>query len=133
MLYRHFRKEHYYCHFCDTDGHEEYYKDYAQLRMHFLKSHYLCELDDCSANAAQTHEYVVFRSELDFQAHKKQKHAKSKSDARAYGKLNIEFNMANSARDRQQHKRRGGGGGGGASAASAASADYDESNYRGNY
>lgn len=95
--------------------------------MHFLKCHFLCELDSCSANAAQTHEYVVFRSELDFQAHKKQKHAKSKSDARAFGKLNIEFNMANSARDRQQHqqKRRAGG------ATASASQDSDESNYRG--
>ena len=75
-LYKHYRKEHFFCHLCDHDGHEEYYSDYSQLRQHFLKTHYLCELDDCSKNAAQTHEYVVFRSELDFQAHKKQKHAK---------------------------------------------------------
>jgi hypothetical protein len=113
-IYRHYRKEHYYCHFCDNDGHEEYYKDYAQLRVHFLKSHYLCELDSCSANAAQTHEYVVFRSELDFLAHKKQKHAKSKSDMKSFGKINIEFNVSNPHRDKKT-QRRGGGGGGGSS------------------
>lgn len=110
-LYRHCRREHYYCHFCDTDGHEEYYKDYPQLRSHFLKSHYLCELDGCSANAAETHEYVVFRSDLDFQAHKKQKHAKSKSDAKNLSKLNLEFNYGNSQnRERysaQNRNRRG--------------------------
>ena len=71
-LYRHFRRDHYYCHFCDSDGNEEYYNDYAELRSHFLKAHYLCELDTCSQNAAQTHEYVVFRNDLDLQAHKKQ-------------------------------------------------------------
>ncbi|CAF0903493.1 unnamed protein product [Brachionus calyciflorus] len=108
-IYRHFRRDHYFCHFCDTDGIEEYYKDYNQLRTHFLKSHYLCELDSCSANAAQTHEYVVFRTELDFQAHKKQKHAKTKSEQKNYGRLNIEFSLTNSARDRyrrQANRRR---------------------------
>ncbi|RNA14127.1 zinc finger protein 598-like [Brachionus plicatilis] len=105
-LYRHFRKDHYYCHFCDSDGIEEYYKDYNQLRQHFLKAHYLCELDTCSFNAAQTHEYVVFRSDLDFQAHKRQQHAKTKLEQKNLGKLNIEFNLTNSARDR--HKRQHG-------------------------
>lgn len=95
--------------------------------MHFLKRHYLCELDGCSANAAQTHEYVVFRTELDFLAHKKQKHAKNKSDARALGKLNIEFNFSDSGRDRQQRRRGGGrGGGGGGGADLASSYDLDE-------
>jgi len=72
----------------------QYYADYAQLRAHFLKLHFLCELDDCSKSAATTHEYVVFRNDLDLQAHKKQTHAKSKSEAKTYGKLNIEFNMS---------------------------------------
>ena len=99
-LYRHFRKDHYFCHFCDSDGIEEYYKDYNQLRQHFLNKHFLCELENCSANASQTHEYVVFRTELDLQAHKKQKHAKTKLEQKNLGKLNIEFNLTNSARDK---------------------------------
>lgn len=80
-----------------------------------MKHHFLCELDDCSKNSAETHEYVVFRSELDFQAHKKQKHAKSKSDSKNFAKLNIEFNVSNDRdrdRDRNRHgnasNRRGG-------------------------
>ena len=100
-LYKHYRKEHFFCNFCDHDGHEEYYNDYGQLRQHFLKAHFLCELDDCSKNAAVTHEYVVFRSELDFQAHKKQKHAKTKTDSKNFAKLNIEFNVSRD-RDREQ-------------------------------
>ena len=75
----------------DKDGIEEYYRDYAQLRTHFLRRHYLCELDECSANAAHTHEYVVFRTELDFQAHKRSKHAKSKIEQKQMSKINIEF------------------------------------------
>jgi len=50
-------------------------------------------MDKCSYNAAETHEYVVFRNELDLQAHKKQIHAKNKSDLKNYGKINIEFNV----------------------------------------
>lgn len=99
-LYRHFRKDHYFCHFCDSDGIEEYYKDYNQLRQHFLNKHFLCELENCSANASQTHEYVVFRTELDLQAHKKQQHAKTRLEQKNLGKLNIEFNLTNSARDK---------------------------------
>ena len=106
-LYRHYRKEHYYCHFCDSDGQEEYYSNYEELRKHFLKFHHLCEIDGCSANAAQTHEYVVFRTEIDFQAHKREKHAKSSKDAKALSKLNIEFSINDSGR-----VRAGGGGGG---------------------
>lgn len=99
-LYRHFRKDHYYCHFCDSDGIEEYYKDYNQLRQHFLKKHYLCEMGNCSANASETHEYVVFRTDLDLQVHIKQNHAKTKLEQKNLGKLNIEINLTNSPRDR---------------------------------
>jgi hypothetical protein len=86
----------------------------------------LCELDDCSINAAVTHEYVVFRSELDFQAHKKQKHAKSKSEAKSLGKLNIEFTINDPKREKLRRNYRGVGrssyerGNGGALAAAAA-------------
>ena len=79
----------------------KYYKDYSELRAHFLATHYLCEMDRCSYNAAVTHEYVVFRNELDLQAHKKQIHAKNKIDLKNYGKINIEFNV---------RERDGGGG-----------------------
>jgi hypothetical protein len=90
--------------FKDTDGHEEYYANYSELRQHFLRSHFLCEIDGCSKNGAETHEYVVFRTELDFQAHKKQKHAKNKGESKSFGKLNIEFNVRES--DNMQRFRR---------------------------
>ena len=120
-LYRHCRKEHYYCHFCDSDGHEEYYKRWDQLRAHFLKFHYMCEQDGCSAPAAASaantaHEYVVFRTELDLQAHKRTKHAKSKSDAKSLARIHVDFNVRRES-DNLMRARRGGanGGGGGSS------------------
>ena len=101
-LYRHLRKDHFYCHFCDADGHEEYYESYLELRKHFKTSHYLCEIDDCGlkGEAADAREYAVFRSEIDFNAHKKLKHAKTKSEAKNFGKINVEFNFSNPIRDR---------------------------------
>ena len=80
-LYRHLRKDHFYCHFCDADGHEEYYENCVELRKHFKISHYLCEIDECASNN-DTREYSVFRTEIDFNAHKKLKHAKTKSEAK---------------------------------------------------
>jgi len=107
-LYRHLRKDHFYCHFCDADGHEEYYENCVELRKHFKISHYLCEIDDCGSNN-DTREYSVFRTEIDFNAHKKLKHAKTKSEAKNYGKINIEFNISNPIRDRIRDSQRGGG------------------------
>jgi hypothetical protein len=69
----------------------------------------LCELENCSQNAAVTHEYVVFRSELDFQAHKRKKHAKTKNDLKAFSRINIEFNTVQNSGSSGS----GGGGGGG--------------------
>ena len=107
-LYRHLRKDHFYCHFCDADGHEEYYENCLELRKHFKISHYLCEIDDFASNN-DTLEYSVFRTEIDFNAHKKLKHAKTKSEAKNYGKINIEFNISNPIRDRIRDSQRGGG------------------------
>lgn len=106
-LYRHFRRDHYYCHFCDADGYEEYYPDYSKLRNHFLKYHFLCELDQCAPkNIHETREYVVFRNEIDLQAHLKEKHARSKNDLKSLSKINIEFNYG-APRDRTRGAGRG--------------------------
>ena len=98
-LYRHLRKDHFFCNFCDADGHEKFYADCVELKKHFKASHYLCEIDECATNI-DSREYSVFRSEIDYNAHKKTKHAKSKSEAKNFGKINIEFNISNPIRDR---------------------------------
>jgi hypothetical protein len=99
-------------------------------------------MDKCSYNAAETHEYVVFRNELDLQAHKKQIHAKNKSDLKNYGKINIEFNVrpnnnntnasnsnnrSNNYNNQRKNKVKQSGGGGAAAAAVVASESQSSS------
>jgi hypothetical protein len=105
-LYRHLRIDHCYCNFCDADGHEEYYENYIKLREHLRKDHFLCEIDDCGHKDG-SREYSAFRSEIDFNAHKKLRHAKTKSEAKNFGKINIEFNVSNPTRDRIRDRERG--------------------------
>lgn len=34
-LYKHLRKDHYFCHFCDADGAQFFFSEYSDLRSHF--------------------------------------------------------------------------------------------------
>lgn len=60
-LFRHLRRDHLYCHFCDADGKHEYYNSYDDLRNHFLEEHYLCEEGECKNEKFTS----VFRSDID--------------------------------------------------------------------
>lgn len=60
-LYRHLRRDHCYCHFCDADGKHQYYNTLRDLRKHYLDEHYVCEEGECI-----TERYTsVFRSDID--------------------------------------------------------------------
>lgn len=60
-LFRHLRRDHLFCHFCDADGLHQYYPTYESLRQHFQNEHFLCEEGEC------VHEKFtsVFRSDID--------------------------------------------------------------------
>lgn len=60
-LFRHLRRDHLYCHFCDADGKHEYYNSYEDLRNHFLEEHYLCEEGECKNEKFTS----VFRTDID--------------------------------------------------------------------
>lgn len=60
-LYKHLRKDHYFCHFCDADGLNHYYNTYDDLRIHFRKEHFLCEEEGCKEEKFTS----VFRSDID--------------------------------------------------------------------
>lgn len=64
-LFRHLRREHLYCHFCDADGKHQYYNSYDDLRTHFLEEHYLCEEGDCKNEQFTS----VFRTEIDLKGY----------------------------------------------------------------
>ncbi|XP_050542094.1 E3 ubiquitin-protein ligase ZNF598 [Daktulosphaira vitifoliae] len=90
-LYKHLRKEHFYCHFCDADGIQDYYMTYAWLRKHYYDKHFLCEEGNC-VNEQFT---SVFRTAIDLQAHKAQAHSKElgKHGSKEARTLKIEFNL----------------------------------------
>lgn len=60
-LFRHLRRDHLFCHFCDADGKHLYYSSYDDLRNHFLEEHYLCEEGDCKNEKFTS----VFRTDID--------------------------------------------------------------------
>lgn len=85
-LYKHLRKEHFYCHFCDADGIQDYYmyvlivniihsslfvmfitflllRTYEWLRKHYYDKHYLCEEGNCINEQFTS----VFRTSIDLQ------------------------------------------------------------------
>lgn len=105
-LFRHLRREHYFCHFCDADGKHQYYEDYNYLRVHFRKEHYLCEEGDCA-----NEQFIgAFRSEIDLKAHIAVHHSKNKSKAevRQARMLEFEFTYAHHNRPSGSSSPRGG-------------------------
>ncbi|XP_054890920.1 E3 ubiquitin-protein ligase ZNF598 isoform X2 [Poeciliopsis prolifica] len=98
-LLKHLRRDHYFCHFCDADGSQEYYSDYRYLSEHFRESHYLCEEGRC-ATEQFTH---AFRSEIDYKAHKAAAHSKNRAEARQNRHIDLQFNYA----PRQQRRNDG--------------------------
>ncbi|XP_019962097.2 E3 ubiquitin-protein ligase ZNF598 [Paralichthys olivaceus] len=98
-LLKHLRRDHYFCHFCDADGSQEYYSDYQYLSEHFRVSHYLCEEGRC-ASEQFTH---AFRTEIDYKAHKAAAHSKNRAEARQNRHIDLQFNYA----PRQQRRNEG--------------------------
>ncbi|XP_009069245.1 PREDICTED: zinc finger protein 598, partial [Acanthisitta chloris] len=95
-LLKHLRRDHYFCHFCDSDGAQEYYSDYEYLREHFREKHFLCEEGRCSTEQF-TH---AFRTEIDYKAHKTACHSKSRAEARQNRHIDLQFTYA------PRHQRR---------------------------
>ena len=100
-LHKHLRKDHFWCHFCERDGSQDYYPDYKHLREHFCDFHFLCEEDDC------IHEQFtsVFRTKVDFQAHRAAKHSGklSKAQARQARQLDVDITFAPRPRPQTNH------------------------------
>nr|CAD7588223.1 unnamed protein product [Timema genevievae] len=105
-LYRHLRRDHLFCHFCDADGFHRYYSSYDFLRDHFQSEHYLCEEGDCLEEKFT----CVFRSEIDLKAHRASVHGRmiGKAATKQARTLELEFTLA-PRRDRMEAGRRGGG------------------------
>lgn len=100
-LYRHLRRDHLFCHFCDADGLHQYYSSYDFLRDHFRSEHYLCEEGDCF-NEKFT---AVFRSEIDLKAHKASTHGKELGKAGLKQARTLKLELTLTPRPRPLHTR----------------------------
>lgn len=91
-LYRHLRRDHLYCHYCDADGLHQYYSSYDYLREHFRHEHYLCEEGSCAEEKFTS----VFRTNIDLKAHKATIHGRQmgKAAAKQARTLELEFTLA---------------------------------------
>ncbi|CAM9647968.1 unnamed protein product [Lampetra fluviatilis] len=86
-LLKHLRRDHFYCHFCDAEGTNEYYSDYNFLREHFRAEHFLCEEGPC-----QGQEFVnAFRTDIDLRAHRASVHSRNRAEARQTRQLELQF------------------------------------------
>lgn len=90
-LFRHLRKEHYFCHFCDLDGSNQFYEDYPSLRDHFQQKHFVCDEGSC----ADEQFTGVFRTEIDLKVHQAKQHSASmgKMAAKQARTLELEFSL----------------------------------------
>ncbi|XP_075420599.1 E3 ubiquitin-protein ligase ZNF598 isoform X2 [Tenrec ecaudatus] len=98
-LLKHLRRDHYFCHFCDADGAQDYYSDYTYLREHFREKHFLCEEGRCNLEQF-TH---AFRTEIDLKAHRTACHSRSRAEARQNRHIDLQFSFT------PRHPRRGDG------------------------
>ncbi|XP_068147878.1 LOW QUALITY PROTEIN: E3 ubiquitin-protein ligase ZNF598 [Drosophila tropicalis] len=95
-LFRHLRREHYFCHFCDADGCNEFYNKYSDLADHFRSEHFLCEEGKCA-----TEQFVgAFRNEIEYKAHVANIHGKSlnKMQAKQTRTLQLEITLGRRGR-----------------------------------
>nr|SVE73398.1 EOG090X01BP [Daphnia atkinsoni] len=103
-LFRHLRRDHYFCHFCDADGLNQYYCNYEDLRKHFRDAHFLCEEGECKEEKFTR----VFRTEIDIRAHKAQTHSHSlgKAAIKQARTLELEFTLAPRSSESKGRTRR---------------------------
>lgn len=133
-LFRHLRREHYFCHFCDADGSNQFYEDYPSLRDHFHREHFVCDEGECLNEQFTS----VFRTDIDLKVHQAKQHSASmgKLAAKQARTLELEFSLVPRNRAGNgpgggsggDHQRGGGGGNGRNGGGGAGSSSRDHHN-----
>ncbi|PIO58984.1 hypothetical protein TELCIR_19565, partial [Teladorsagia circumcincta] len=82
--YRHLRKEHFFCQFCETEGKHlnVFFGGHAELLEHYKEKHYLCDFEECRAMG------IAFSNQMDLNLHKSKEH----SGRRAPVAIDFQFN-----------------------------------------
>ena len=104
-LHLHLRMDHFWCHFCEGEGKQDYYMDCHSLKKHFRRDHFLCEEGSCRQEMLTS----AFKNEIDLKAHQASMHSKSKAEAKLMRALPVEFSITGYHFDNPvpQTKRRG--------------------------
>ncbi|KAL3272937.1 hypothetical protein HHI36_014395 [Cryptolaemus montrouzieri] len=102
-LFRHLRKTHLFCHFCDADGRHLYYKSIEDLQKHFRDEHFLCEEGDCRSIPMAS----AFRTEIDLKAHIAAIHGRNlgKNASKQVRTLELAFTLAPRNNSRKNQDR----------------------------
>ncbi|KAJ1370544.1 hypothetical protein KIN20_032285 [Parelaphostrongylus tenuis] len=94
--YRHLRKEHFFCQFCESDGKQNtFFGDRDGLMGHYKAMHFVCEVEECRAMG------IAFSSQIDLNLHKSSEH----STRRTALALDFQYNdrqLAGSSRSRRE-------------------------------
>ncbi|RCN40589.1 zinc finger, C2H2 type [Ancylostoma caninum] len=95
--YRHLRKEHFFCGFCESEGKHMnvFFKDHGELVAHYKEQHFLCEFEECKAMG------IAFSNQMDLNLHKSKEH----SNRRAAVGLDFQFSdrqLAGPSRTRRE-------------------------------
>ncbi|XP_044759445.1 E3 ubiquitin-protein ligase ZNF598 [Coccinella septempunctata] len=101
-LYRHMRRIHLFCHFCDADGRHLYYKNIPDLQKHFKEEHYFCEEGECKIVPLAS----AYRTEIDLKAHIAAFHGRhlGKTASKQVRTLELAFTLApRSSSSRKNH------------------------------
>lgn len=104
-LFRHLRRDHFFCHFCDADGVQVYYENYPGLQEHFRLDHFLCEEGPCKNEQFTS----AFRTEIDLKAHVVERHSGglTKAAARQNRTVDLDFSYSRPSARTQVNRRRG--------------------------
>ena len=92
ILFFHLKDNHFWCHICEADGKQDYYANYSELHKHFKEAHYMCEEGQCRYEKLST----VFRTKLDFQAHKAKVHTTglTKAETKQLRQVEVQFQFS---------------------------------------
>ncbi|WKX92968.1 hypothetical protein Q1695_010750 [Nippostrongylus brasiliensis] len=68
--YRHLRKEHFFCQFCETEGKHMnvFFEGHAELVSHYKEHHFLCDFEECKTMG------IAFSNQMDLKLHQSKEH-----------------------------------------------------------
>ncbi|CAB3411426.1 unnamed protein product [Caenorhabditis bovis] len=73
--YRHLRKEHFFCQFCESDGTATnvFYGSHDELKAHYKEKHFICSAEDCQTMG------IAFATEFELNLHRTREHSEKRN------------------------------------------------------